>query len=112
LRAPRSASTSSVPPRSLFFQEPLHDLELHRQLAYLRLHPLEFALGPRRVLALEPVRPSLQEAPPPPLELVHRHLRLPRHRPKLLALQQPQDDLHLRARTPPLGQLLAFPPPR
>jgi len=24
---------SSAPPRSLFFQEPLHDLELHRQLA-------------------------------------------------------------------------------
>src|SRR5437667_6082531 len=103
LTARRSASTSSTPPRSLFFQEPLHDLELHRQLADLRLHPLELSLRPRRVPPLEPVDPTLEEDPPPPLELVHRHLRLPRHRVQLLALQEPQHDLGLRSRTPPLG---------
>src|SRR5205809_2196044 len=103
LTARRSASTSATPPRSLFFQEPLHDLELHRELADLRLYPLELALGRRCVPALEPVRRALEEEPAPALELVHRHLNLPRHCPELLALQEPQHDLRLGPRTPPLG---------
>src|SRR5712692_8221301 len=103
LTAPRSASTSATPPVAFFFQKPLHDLELHRQLADLGLHPLELALRPRRVPPLEPVRAALEKDPPPPLELVHGYLHLPRDRPELLALQEPQYDLRLRPRTPPLG---------
>src|SRR5262249_54183014 len=90
-----------------FFEKPLHDLELHRQFADLCLHPLQFALRRRTVAPLEPVRPALEEDPPPPLELVHRHLDLARDRPQLLALEQPHHDLALHARTPPLGYLLA-----
>src|SRR5207302_1399165 len=89
-------------PVAFFFQEPLDDLELHRQLADLRLHALELPLRRWTVAPLEAARPALEKEPPPPLELVHWHLNLPRHRPQLLSLQEPQDDLALRTRTPPL----------
>src|SRR5262245_54885348 len=39
--------------------------------------PAWLALGRRRVPALEAVQRPLEEDPPPPLKLGHRHLRLP-----------------------------------
>src|SRR5216110_521031 len=103
LQLPGALQLPQLLPVAFFFEEPLHDLELHRQLADLRLHPLELALGRWRVPAFEAVRRPLEKDPPPPFQLVHGHLRLARDRPELLALQEPQHDLRLRARTPPLG---------
>lgn len=45
---------------------------------------------------------TLDELLAPHLDLMHRDLNLPTHRPHALAAEQPQDYLGLRFRTPPL----------
>src|SRR5207253_6597213 len=102
-------------PVAFFFQEPLHDLELHRQLADLHLHALELALGLRRVPALEPVHRALEEEPTPALELVHRHLNLPRYcprapRPSRAAARSPSSPAHPTARVAPRPSAAPLPP--
>src|SRR5580765_4489666 len=110
---PDCAAASSPAPLPLvreapFFDEILGQLQAHHQLPDFRarqsqLALLRLGLGPQPALAL------LDEDAVPLLELVGRHLVLPRHGLQALPAHQPEHQLRLALHAPTLGQLLRAP---
>jgi len=88
-----------VPP---FFEKLPLQLDPHRHLPQLRPGPHQ--LPSRPILLLQPLLATVQELPPPPLQLRRRNPNLPAHLADLLTAQQPQHHLGLPLRAPPLRQ--------
>ena len=84
-----------VPP---FFEEHLGEFQPHRELSHLGLRLLQQSRFRIPVPALQPLRPTLQERPPPRIELMCGHLQLAAHRAHALSSQQTQHHVCLRLR--------------